>query len=776
MTTLGLADVNVQGEFFEDKERNLWFCTNKAIQKYDRRIDEFRQFYFTKNGERLSGDYQLHYLDPETENLWVRLEDTFYVCPIGSDLKPIFKDTIPKNSRRYKCKVEQGQDSIDNYLFIPILNGLQVRAFRSNKEVVRYDFLKLNRPGYTAHSLYFENDKKLWVGADTGLMVLNLENGNLRIFNEFHGISISKIKGIEPFKKDVLIVATEEDGIYYFDKDAFEFTGQLFTNEEDRLAPFQQPIDEIYLSSDHTLWISTLGKGVYFANLEKNKFKAFLQNVQGEPTKFNNVKSIAEDDQGRIWCLAADGLSVLDENGDLLNHRGKFSGAGIKFTGNESSNIYYDDSKRIWVGTREELYVLVSGANQFQKIQHNFSKDASWFTFISNLRSDTSRLFVSTQFNGMLEITEEENEVFKLLPLPELKEDYTLIYDSKGLIYLGSNTSNIQICRLENGQLTKDTILPLPGQINGLLEDNKGNGLWIATANGLFNLKKRDFTYLLQRDSYLSIPTLNGILQDDAGNLWLSSNQGLIRYNPGTKAIRKYSLADGLQALEFNFWSVLKTGNGKFVFGGVNGINIFNPTEIEDIKIQAHPVITGIKINGALPSDQLKCDSTGATNISEIRKLIFKYDENSLSIQVAALEYSDPTSNQFKYRMKGKNESWIQNGTDNTINLSFLSPGSYNLEIDATNSDGAWSNNPHKLQIRIKPPWYLTTQAIIFYILAIIGLIYTYYRYRIAQIRKEEEFKRKEAEFRQKEAEYKQLVAETETAVSAPTNESTFYF
>ena len=298
-----------------------------------------------------------------------------------------------------------------------------------------------------------------------------------------------------------------------------------------------------------------------------------------------------------------------------------------------------------------------------------------------------------------------------------------------------------------------DTI-PFNGLITGIKEDHTRNILWLASQIGLYKLKtiNRD-SFTLERDTFFPDNVVNAILIDSLNNLWLSTNKRLVRYfphsNPDSIEIRQYNIADGLQSLEFNFWSALELSNGNFAFGGVNGVNIFNPYEIKPIKTQARPTITEIKINGEFPKEPLKCDSTGALNVSEIHKLVFESKENSLNIKVAALEYSDPSSNQFKYKLEGN--EWIHNGTDNSINLSFLMPGYYTLLIDATNSDGVWSDNPRKLYFRIKPPWYQSVYAIIFYILATIGSIYAYYRYRIAQIRKE--------------AQYKQMIAETETAV-----------
>jgi two-component sensor histidine kinase len=315
----------------------------------------------------------------------------------------------------------------------------------------------------------------------------------------------------------------------------------------------------------------------------------------------------------------------------------------------------------------------------------------------------------------------------------------------------------------DNKYILLDTI-PFQGLITGIIEDPIREKFWLASQIGLYQIKQnQDHTFSIQKDTIFPVTAVNGILLDSLDNLWVSTNNGLFRYfphsNPDSVKLRKYTIADGLQSREFFFWSALKTKSGKLAFGGVNGVNIFNPYEIKDLDIKPNPTITYFEINNEVFPDYLVDTKTNATNVAQLKNIILKHNQNDLSIGIAPLEYSDPTANEYYFLITDGTDTIVRRGKNNTFQYPNMQPGTYTLTYNASNSDGVWFDDREKqMEIVISPPWWETWWARTLFAIAGLGLIYAYYRYRIAQIQKEEEFKRKEAE-------YKQLVAETETAV-----------
>lgn len=193
------------------------------------------------------------------------------------------------------------------------------------------------------------------------------------------------------------------------------------------------------------------------------------------------------------------------------------------------------------------------------------------------------------------------------------------------------------------------------------------------------------------------------------------------------------------------------------MFGGVNGLNIFDPEQIQPIAVQAQPLLIKIGINDNITTD-LVCSTTSATNVPYIKSLVLPYSKRTVSFYFSAMEYSNPGANIFQYKLENYDKDFVFNGANNFARYPNLPFGRYTFLVRATNSDGVWSDQVATIAIQIRPPWYLRWWALTLFGLLLLGILYAVYRDQIARI------KRKEA-FRRKELDYKRQVAEIETAV-----------
>ncbi len=171
-----------------------------------------------------------------------------------------------------------------------------------------------------------------------------------------------------------------------------------------------------------------------------------------------------------------------------------------------------------------------------------------------------------------------------------------------------------------------------------------------------------------------------GILSDAQGQLWISSNRGLSRLNLNTGAIHNYTTADGLQGYDFNQGSYFRSADGQFLFGGSNGFNRFHPPSIKD--------------NGHIPNDcthrlrKYNKPYDPGVPLAGLDRLELAYDEDMLTIEYAALDYTDPASNRFSYHMHGFDDEWVDAGTQRRATYTNLPSGHYTFQVKATNSDG----------------------------------------------------------------------------------------
>lgn len=258
--------------------------------------------------------------------------------------------------------------------------------------------------------------------------------------------------------------------------------------------------------------------------------------------------------------------------------------------------------------------------------------------------------------------------------------------------------------------------------------------IWIGTnGNGLIRLNKKDnsFKRFSLKDG-LPNNVVYGILQDENGGLWMSTNMGLSHFDPEKKLFQNYTANDGLQSNEFNRYSYAISPDGYFFFGGVKGLNYFKPAEIIKSTIKPQIVITDILI-GNKPLREIDSSLNIPNILDSTVEITLPFEQNIFTIQFAALDYTSSLDNRYRYQMKGFGEEWVYNGTSNLATFTNLDPGTYTFIVTASIKDGEWNNTGAKITLIITPPWYLTVWFKVLAALTLATLVYLLYRIRLNQ-------------------------------------------
>jgi len=251
--------------------------------------------------------------------------------------------------------------------------------------------------------------------------------------------------------------------------------------------------------------------------------------------------------------------------------------------------------------------------------------------------------------------------------------------------------------------------------------EDANDHVWIATTEGILIANERhELVNTLNASSGLVNEFVYGILRDGQQNMWFSHNKGLTRYDHGKKTFKHFTHADGLQSDEFNTGAYFKSATGELFFGGIQGTNSFYPEQITDNPVLAQPRITAIRV-----FDQpLRLDAVPWAT----RHIELVYTQNQISFDFVGMEYTNPIKNQYRYRLAGTNNNWIDAGINRTINFANLAAGQYTFEVLSSNNDGVWNNLPTQLRITIIPPFWKTIwfriAVILFISLSIAGFTF----------------------------------------------------
>ena len=235
--------------------------------------------------------------------------------------------------------------------------------------------------------------------------------------------------------------------------------------------------------------------------------------------------------------------------------------------------------------------------------------------------------------------------------------------------------------------------------INSFYEDSAGL-VWVGTWQGglsRFNVETGKIKTYKISDGLPSM-SIQGILPDEKNNaLWLSTFEGISRFSITDEQFNNFSLADGIQGLLYGDGAYLKTSNGMLIFGGNNGITVFNPDDIARNSPPPKVFITGFKVgNSSMKIAKNIAVNDSLSNLNDIR---LAFNQNNISIDYTGIHYANPAKNKFAYKLENYDNDWREVGALRTANYYGLPPGKYIFRVKAANSNGVWNETGASIHI-----------------------------------------------------------------------------
>jgi ligand-binding sensor domain-containing protein len=505
------------------------------------------------------------------------------------------------------------------------------------------------------------------------------------------------------------------------------------------------------------MWVGTLSGMSVFKPL--NQQYAIYRHVPGNTNTLSgsNTYALFEDTDGSVWTGTLDaGMNRIYPDGRIV-HFGLENTTGL--TTNSVRSICRDAKGRYWVGAGNE------GLFQFDPIQRRFSRvniaDDEGYSLdmlqVKSMAEDVDggiwlgttaslwKYFPDRKKLIRFPVVQESLRRFPNLPdyqiidikIDRIKSEVICATFGQGLFIMNTNGSSIR-------NYVADTALPGRLTTNNLMSVTILNPdtLLLGTYGGglsVFNRNTERFTAITGREG-LPNDVVYGVIPAKDGSWWMSTNRGLVRYEPGSRKFRHLDQLSQIQSFEFNEGAVLQSRDGSFWFGGINGINRFFPDKIEVNQVQPEVWITRVRVL----EKPIRFDSVYHAGLP----LLLGYRQNFLRLDFSALSYTNPEKNRYKYILEGFDEDWIEAGNSGTAAYTNVPPGRYVFRVKACNDDGIWSEKGTALIIEIKPPFWRTWWFLIACLFTGTIALFVFFRARTASLRRSYQLSLAESELR----------------------------
>jgi ligand-binding sensor domain-containing protein/signal transduction histidine kinase len=579
-------------------------------------------------------------------------------------------------------------------------------------------------PGNDIRRIVPDTRGNLWIAThDGGLCKFNPKS---KQYTRFTTASISKpalpnntIRCMIPDGR-FLWIATENGGLSRMDVATEELTNFLY----DKTNPnsiINNSIWSVYKDKQGRIWVGSFAKGLCVLDVLEEKIAIYDPSLESDL-----VNVIFLDSKNRMWIGTEDGLVLKDKRG---SQRFRFD---PKNKGSISSNaincVYEDRRHRIWVGVWDGgINRFVENTRSFVRFNHDPNRkesltDPNVFNIAES--SETGELLVST-FDGLNILKDEQRGVFEnpfSYPHEGDQFHFTLFEDKEHNIWVGAR-SGLSIYSLDTKQITPvniwDDTTQATDQINCIFIDHN-ESMWIGSSGGLHQMvSPRKFVSYTIKDG-LPVDFVQGILEDEKGNLWLGTSKGLSVFNPTTKQFKNFDESDGLLSNELRRKAFLRMKNGQMFIGG-KGVNTFFPDSIVSNPNQPSVYITDLKIfNESVKPNS--ADGILTKDIAVTKEIYVDHDHNFIQLHYVGINFTSSYKNQYAYKLQGFEENWINVGTQRSATFTNLDPGKYTFRVKASNNDGLWNDQGASLIIHILPPWWRTWWARSLFALGLIGI------------------------------------------------------
>lgn len=488
-----------------------------------------------------------------------------------------------------------------------------------------------------------------------------------------------------------------------------------------------------------TLWMGTDASGLLKYE-DRPQFKSYLFSKYDKNSIAEGwVNGICEAGDGKIWCTTSGttssaGVSVLDtRSGEIKSYPFSKLSPFINIV----TAIWEHGPGEMYFGTTRGVYSFSENTRQLRQVKYNDapdtvmvtyhlldSRDNEWFCSSTGLYGKRNG-FAKCKLYDLSLVKGGDQGSNKITRAYESHKHGLWVTTDNGLFLYDFASDSLR--RVGYDQNQGDIFASQ--DVNSLYEGSDGL-VWVGTWMGGLSAYNPETgkIYTYTRNDGLPSMSIQSILPDEKNNcLWLSTFDGLSRFDLENKQFINFSIADGIQGQLFADASFLKTSGGQFAFGGANGMTVFSPDQVIITSVPPKVFLTDLRLSNqsVIPGNK----SILTKPIDQTKEIILPYNKNNITLEYLALHYANPQKNIYKYQLEHYDNDWREVGNQREAFYPNLPPGEYVFRLKAANDKGVWNEEGVTLKITVNPPWWRTYWAYILYILLAGAIAYGINRY-----------------------------------------------
>ncbi len=721
----------------EDHQGNVWIGTRAGLNRFNRKTGAFQKHIHDPKdtGSLMDDDVVAIYEDNEGF-LWIGTASGLARFDQERQRFVSYENPPPGEKTQSPAMITAILEDRDGVLWIGSDHGLSY-IDRQSERCVRYEIKAQERgslPITYVYTIHEDVQGRLWLAH-------NMKGGGLTVLDPAHDTFTKYMPTVglhhQPSSDSIAGIFTDRSGITW----VVNVNGSLdnWDDRAHRIKSYLHDPDDSFSISDHmintayedsrgTIWFAA-PNGLNRFDRESERFTRYPHDPS-DPTAIPGgfVCGPFEDSEGNFWVLSDKYLSLFDrDRGICTNSFETFHSPISVLEDNTDSNV-------LWLCSWGEGLA-------------RFDKTTSRFLFFRHNPADKESLS-----NDLLVTMHQARDGLIWVPTMGGGLD---IFDPRTKRVVQHYAHNPD----DPSSLGSDTL-------THVFVDSKGE-TWIASYGGglhRFDPETESFERFDEKNGFPT-NTITNILEDDAGNLWLGSKIGYVRFDPATSSARVYTVADGLAGNQFQEAALCKSQDGIIWVATISGASSFNPEDLVDNDFIPPVVVTSIKQSG----EELKLGMA----FEKVHELVLDWQHNYFEFEFAALNYTRPQKNRYKYKLSGIDETWFDSGERRFGRYANIPDGSYNLRIIGSNNDGVWNLEGTSIQVTVVPPFWRTIWFRLLVVLAGLGSGLALVTSRVSRARRErkalekdlEERSRNEAVLRESEARFRSLVSNVPGAI-----------